>query len=156
MLTCESNIDKISQTFEKVRSLSYNEKRNFISTEESINTLLDTINELKQSVNSKKQTIDSFVGILEQITWLNDLDETCLIKINEIISLSRDFHATLIRYYNSLVENLIAKGIARREIQNFKLSIDDLKEIIEDLESVFFYLPKMPDFQETSRILSII
>ncbi|MFC0181514.1 hypothetical protein ACFFJX_02600 [Pseudarcicella hirudinis] len=117
MLTCESNIDKISQTFEKVRSLSYNEKRNFISTEESINTLLDTINELKQSVNSKKQTIDSFVGILEQITWLNDLDETCLIKINEIISLSRDFHATLIRYYNSLAENLIAKGIARREIQ---------------------------------------
>ena len=43
--------------------------------------------------------------------------------------------------------------ITSYEIKN---SIDELKESYEDLESVFFFLPKMPDFVETTTKLSLM
>lgn len=47
------------------------------------------------------------------------------------------------------------KGIAKEEIKSLKFAIDDLKEVIEDLDSVFFYLPSIPNFIETTRLLSL-
>lgn len=49
-----------------------------------------------------------------------------------------------------------SKGIAKEEISNFKAAIDDLKDSYQDLESVFFFLPKMPEFKETTKQLSLI
>jgi hypothetical protein len=64
-------------------------------------------------------------------------------------------HSTLIRQYVSL--NLIrSKGIAKDEIKNFKNAVDDLKENYQDLESVYFFLPEIPDFKETTKLLSLV
>ncbi len=49
-----------------------------------------------------------------------------------------------------------SKGIAKEEIKNFKSAIDDLKDVASDLESRFFFLPKIPDFQETTKELSLV
>lgn len=48
------------------------------------------------------------------------------------------------------------KGIAKEEVNEFKNAIDELKETYFDLASVFFFLPKMPEFVETTKQLSLI
>ncbi|MCA1751477.1 MAG: hypothetical protein LC670_06730, partial [Flavobacteriales bacterium] len=64
-------------------------------------------------------------------------------------------HSSLLRQYISL--GLLRKrGIAKEEIKGFKNSIDELKESFEDLESVFFFLPEMPEFVETTKRLSLV
>jgi antitoxin component YwqK of YwqJK toxin-antitoxin module len=103
----------------------------------------------------KSDKIEKIVVMLEGITWYKNIDEEGLKLINEIISLSKDLHSTLIRFYVDL--NYFAKkNIAKEEIKNLKKAIDDLKEITQDLESVFFYLPQMPQFVESTKQLSLI
>ena len=150
-----SNIEKISQTFNEVRKVSFHEKKEASMSEESINAFLDKIIEFKKLLHEKTQKIALINENLEKITWFDDLEEEALIMINETISLCRDLHSTLIRFYVRL-NFLKIKGIAKNEIKVFKSVIDDLKEISEDLESVFFFLPQMPDFKETTKKLSLI
>ena len=75
--------------------------------------------------------------------------------LNDIISLAKDLRSSLIRRYVSM-NVLRQKGIAKKEIKEFKIAIDDLKETYEDWESIFFFLPKMPDFIETTKKLSLV
>jgi hypothetical protein len=75
--------------------------------------------------------------------------------LNDLISSAKDLRTTFIRQY-VLLTTFRKKGIAKEEIKNFKSAVDDLKEICDDLESVFFFLPKMPDFNETTKQLSLV
>ena len=74
---------------------------------------------------------------------------------NDLISAAKDLHSSLVRQYISL-DFLRKKGVAKEEIKEFKTSIDELKETYQDLESVFFYLPEMPEFVETTKQLSLV
>ncbi len=146
---------KISETFEKVRKLSFEEKKKSALDEVKINKLLDKILEFKRFFTDKTNKINSLVEKIEQITWFNDLDNESLMSINDLISSIRDLHSTLLRQYISL--NLIrSKGIAKEEIKSFKTSIDDLKDVATDLESRFFFLSNIIDFQETTKELSLV
>ena len=42
------------------------------------------------------------------------------------------------------------------EIKKFKAATDDLKDVAADLESRFFFLPNISDFQETTKELSLL
>lgn len=155
MLVPESNIEKISFTFNELRNISFQEKKQASMSEEEINSFLDKIIEVKKVLAEKTEKIEMINASLEKITWYGDLEEESLMIVNEIISLCKDLHSSLVRYYVRLAF-LRTKGIAKSEIKNFKSVIDDLKEIAEDLESVFFFLPRMPDFRETTQKLSLI
>jgi hypothetical protein len=72
-----------------------------------------------------------------------------------LIVYCRDYKSILLRHY-ALTKPIRAKKIARNELKDFKLSIDNLRESYEDLESVFFLLPAMPEFEETTKILSLV
>ena len=76
-------------------------------------------------------------------------------SLNDLIASIKDAHSILIKQYVSL-NYIRSKGIAKEEISKFKSSIDDLKESYQDLESVFFFLPEIPDFKETTKQLSLI
>lgn len=146
---------KISETFEKVRKFSFEEKKESVFEEVLINKLSDKILELKRIFADKSNKINSIVEKVEQITWFNDLDNDSLMSINDLISSIKDLYTTLLRQYISL--NLIrSRGIAKEEIKSFKSSMDDLKDVAADLESRFFFLPGMNDFQETTKELSLI
>jgi len=73
----------------------------------------------------------------------------------DIISLGKDLHSSLIRQYVSF-NDLRQRGIAKNEIRDFKNSIDELKESYYDLESVFFFLPEISEFKETTKLLSLV
>ena len=144
----------ITNTFSSVRQFSFEEKKAFLS-EEKINALLDAILEFKRLFNKKTEKINSINEKIEKLTWFNDVNDENLISLNDLISSIKDAHSTLIKQYVSL-NYIRSKGIAKEEISNFKSAIDDLKESYHDLESVFFFLPEIPDFKETTKQLSLI
>jgi hypothetical protein len=154
-MECLSHKSEIIDTFSSVRSFSYNEKKSPLLDHERINSFLDSLLEFKNSLKEKTTIIISFNDRIEKITWFNDLDEECFMLVNDLISTIKDLHSSLIRQYVSM-NYLREKGIAKEEIEDFKCAVDDLKENYQDLESVFFFLPEMPDFKETTKLLSII
>lgn len=154
-MECLSHKSEISNTFSSVRNFSFEEKKVSIYDEERMNAFLDAILEFKNTFQRKTEKIVEINDRIERLTWFNDLDEESLMLINDLISSIKDLHSTLIRQYVSL--NLIrSKGIAKDEIKNFKNATDDLKENYQDLESVYFFLPEIPDFKETTKLLSLV
>jgi len=154
-MECVTHRSKIQETFDDVRSVSYTEKRSAFLDEEEINFFLDKINSFKEDLIAKTDRINNINERLEGVTWLTDLDDDCLMLLNDLISVAKDLRTSLVRQYVKLTF-IRKKGIAKKEIKEFKSSIDDLKETYEDLESVFFSLPEMPEFKETTRLLSLV
>lgn len=145
---------EITNTFSRVRNFSFEEKKSFLS-EERVNALLDAILEFRKVFNKKTETINSINIKIEKLTWYSDIDDETLLLLNDLIASIKDAHSTLIKQYVSL-NYIRSKGIAKEEISKFKNSIDDLKESYQDLESVFFFLPEIPDFKETTKQLSLV
>ncbi len=153
-MECTTFKSAIDNTFSSVRNFSFEEKKSFLS-EEKINALLDAILEFKKVFNDKTEKINSINKSIEKLTWFNDFNDETLLSLNDLISSIKDAHSTLIKQYVSL-NYIRSKGIAKEEISRFKSAIDDLKESYQDLESVFFFLPEIPDFIETTKQLSLI
>lgn len=154
-MECLSFKSQISDTFSSVRNFSFEEKKDSIYNEEKVNALLDAILEFKDKFQKKTVKINEINGEIEKLTWFNDVNDECLRLINDLISSIKDLHSSLIRQYVSL-NYMRSKGIAKEEIRNFKSAIDDLKDSYQDLESVFFFLPEMPGFKETTKQLSLL
>ncbi len=123
--------------------------------EDRVNEFLDVIIEFKSKLSEKTKKIDEVNSRVESLTWFNDVDEEGLMLLNDLISAAKDLRTSLVRQFVAM-GLLRKKGIARQEVKNFKCAIDDLKESYEDLESVFFFLPEMPDFVETTKKLSLV
>lgn len=154
-MECLSHKSEIQSTFSSVRDFSYSEKKNLMSEEEINNEFLDAILDFKKVLKDKTKRIHEVNENIEKLTWFNDLDDECLMLTNDLISSAKDLHSSLIRLYVSL-GLLRKKGIAKEEIKELKNSIDDLKETHQDLESVFFFLPEIPEFVETTKQLSLV
>jgi len=146
---------EINETFTKVRRFSFEEKKASLVNEGKVDLLLDAILEFKNDLDQKTERIFKINERIENLTWYNDIDEDNLMLLNDLISSLKDLRTSLIRQYVSL-NFLREREIALEEIREFKNSIDELKESYEDLESVFFYLPKMQDFVETTDRLSLL
>lgn len=149
-----SHKSEIADTFSNIRSFSFQEKKKPILDEANVNDLLDAILDFKCNLKEKTDRIYNIIERIEKITWFNNLDEESLMSLNDLISSAKDLRTSLIRQSISM-NNLIKKEIAIEEIKDFKNSIDELRESYEDLESVFFFLPKMPDFVEITAKLSL-
>ena len=154
-MDCSSFKSEISETLSSVRRLSFEEKKSSIFNEERVNALLDSILEFKKSFREKTQRINNINEKIEKLTWFDNVDDENLILINDLISSIKDLHSTQIRIYVTL-NYIRSKGVAKKEISDFKNTIDELKDSYQDLESVFFFLPKLPDFKETTKQLSLI
>jgi hypothetical protein len=153
-MECSTFKSEITNTFSSVRNFSFEEKKNFLN-EEKVNALLDAILEFKRVFNKKTETINSINIKIEKLTWYNDIDDENLLLLNDLIASIKDAHSTLIKQYVSL-NYIRSKGIAKEEVGQFKNAINDLKESYQDLESVFFFLPEIPDFKETTKQLSLV
>ena len=146
---------QIAETFQKVREFSFEEKREALFDDKKIDKLLDSILDFKKEYVLKTTKIEEVVEKIEKLTWINQLDKDSLMLINDLISSIRDLHSSLLRQYISL--NFIrSKGVAKIEIKNFKDAIDDLKDVANDLDSRFFFLPNNDEFQEITKELSLL
>ena len=117
--------------------------------------LLDAILDIKKSLIKRTEIIHSFNTSAEKLTWYNNLDNDDLLIVNDLIAFIKDAYSSLMRNYKNL--NVLKRtGIAKDEMKKFKNAIDELKETYQDLESVFFFLPAMPVFKDTTKQLSLI
>ncbi|MEX0811975.1 MAG: hypothetical protein WD048_07140 [Chitinophagales bacterium] len=146
---------EIENTFSTVRNFSYEEKKSQLLDEERMNAFLDAILDFKSILKDKTDRLNLICDKIEKITWFDNVDEESLMLLNDLISSAKDLRSSLIRQY-VLMGKLRKNGIAKEEIKAFKNAIDELKESYEDIESVFFFLPKMPDFTDTTKKLSLI
>lgn len=131
------------------------EKRRPLLDEEKVDSFLDAILDFKNLLSEKTEAICEINQKLEKLTWLGDLDEECLMLLNDLIASAKDLHTFLVRQYVAM-NAIRKKGITKEEVNEFKNAIDELKETYSDLASVFFFLPKMPEFVETTKQLSLI
>jgi acyl carrier protein phosphodiesterase len=154
-MNCAVHRKDIVDTFSSVREMSFKEKQSPFMDESNMDAFLDAILDFKKSLVEKTNQVTSLNEGMEKLTWHSKLDDECLMLLNDLISAAKDLRSSLIRQYVSMA-GLRSKGIARSEIKAFKNSIDELKENYEDLESVFFYLPEMPGFKETTKKLSLV
>lgn len=102
----------------------------------------------KKSLSKKSNLVES----LESLTWFDkeEIDDSTLANVNDLISLIRDLHRSLKRQYDSLF--LISPSFKNeKEFEAFEESLEDLLEISNDLESVFFGLPAIQEFNEVSK-----
>ena len=150
-----SHKSNLRETFQEVRQLSYQEKTDEFMDEKRVNAFLDAILTFKERLNNHTKQINSINSRIESVTWFTDLDEDSLMTLNDLIAVSKDLRSSLIRQYVNMSE-LRRRGIAKTEIKAFKMAIDDLREAFEDIESVFFFLPEMPEFKEVTKKLSLI
>lgn len=65
----------------------------------------------------------------------------------------KEYHITLVHRYVEF-DKLRTQGFAKAELKEFKTAIDDLKEVNEDIESIFFELPFNKEFQEMNSKLA--
>lgn len=147
--------ESISNTLANVRTVSFDEKRNPRFDEEQVNKFLDQIIDFKEVLGKKTDDIIDLVESFCAISWLNNLDEECLMLVNDIISAAKDLHSSLMRQY-AKIDFFKKKEIASDEIKRFKFALDDLQEAYVDLESVFFFLPEIEGFVETTKTLSLL
>lgn len=154
-MKCLEYKSEIKETYTRVSDFSYEEKRSPFMDQERMNSFLDAILDFKESLNEKTEKINSVNDHIDKITWYNDLDDECVKLINDLISAIKDLRSSLARQYASM-SFIRQKGIAKEEIRAFKSSIDELREVYQDLESVFFFLPSIPEFEETTKLLSLI
>jgi len=145
----------LKKTYQDVRALSYAEKKDEFMNEEKVNAFLDTILDFKTKIKNETKVIYDLNEKIESLTWYSNWDEECIQMLNDLIALCKDLRSSLNRqYYN--MSAIRKKGIAKVEIREFKNAINELRETYEDIESVFFFLPQIPEFKETTRKLSLI
>lgn len=154
-MECLSYKSEIKNTFSSVRDFSFEEKKNPFLSEKNVNKFLDVIIDFKTSLRDKTLKIYNINERIEKLTWFDNLNDECLKLSNDLISLARDLHSSLIRQYVSMIF-VRSKGIAKKEIKDFKNSIDELKEVYSDLESALFFLPEMSGFKEITKELSLV
>lgn len=154
-MECLTYKPQIVETFENVRNFSFEEKKEAVLDEKKINSFLDRILDFKNTLVAKTDKIEDVIEEIEKITWFNDLEKDSLILINDLVSSIRSLYSSLHRQYVSF-KLLRAKGIAKEEIKGFKSAIDDLKDIANDLDSRFFFLPNNDEFEATTKELSLI
>ena len=136
-----------------MRTFSFEEKKHAYYTENHTDLLLDAILDIKKSLINRTEILHLFNASAEKLTWYNNLDNDDLLIVNDLVAFIKDAYSSLMRNYKSL-NVLRRKGIAKNEIKNFKNAIDELKETYQDLESVFFFLPAMPVFKDTTKQLN--
>lgn len=137
----------ISSTYEEVRHFSYK-----VATNDNVDVFLDNLILLQQYLVEDSKKLDHIVSLVEKLTWLEVLDESELLMLHDTIAQLAHLHRILIRQW-AHVNHLKTKGVFVKEINSFKLAIDDINEAISDLKSRFFVFPNNAEFQQTTERL---
>jgi hypothetical protein len=151
-MECLTAKDKINKTFIEVSELSKSKNTKIID-QIVIDNILDRIIEFQSNIQGKADKINFINSKFQELTWVNNIDNECLLLLRKLIDTSKVLHNKMIKYYVSL-NWAIKRGIANEAMKNFKLSLDDLKEYNQDLEDLFFNLPEDEYFTERVNLLS--
>ncbi len=145
---------QIEEVVDSVRDISL-EQRNQ-SKEQLINEFLDAINDTKKKLADYANRFNTLIDKTEKIFWIDEkLNEEDYKLLNELLILIGNVHFKLVRDMYVPLNNLLRpNGIAIEELNKLKHTLDNIKEVRNDIDSVFFKLPKNKDFNEQSEHLA--
>ena len=126
------------------------------SFEDLTNQFLEKLWDVKLEFEETSKNILSIVSVLETVTWLTDRpSEKILKEINSILNLTRGLYSNLEKR-KSLIKKLKISEMCPEASQLLFDDIDLLGETIDDLEAIYFRLPKNPDFKEICNRASLL
>lgn len=152
----------VNDTFREISNFSFTEKKkaahvldvNSKEYDDLVNFVLDAINECSKDFLDKADRIDRIVKLADEMTWVDEpYDEEVLKAINDVISTSKELLSSLNQQYDTAVAFFIPRKICIKELETFKLAIDDLNESILDLDEIFFKIPSDTEFNEITKRL---
>ena len=145
-MECVTPKTQLIETFNEVREYSFKKK----TQEEIVNNFLDRILDLQKNINEDSTFLEDICLRIEKLSWIDaeKIDEETKKVINDIISTIRDIHRFLLMNYVYLNNN--ARQLASKELRRLKSALDDVKEYINDFESIHFKLPFHQKFQEAN------
>ena len=119
------------------------DKSHFTNPKNVTNSENSALKDLKVQLTDKTKSITKLVGFLEDVTWLDIPDDQTRNAIVDLIQIAKLYHKEEQAYGASL-------HYARRnkELEEFFLALDDLKETIQDVESAIITLPKLDGYNE--------
>lgn len=146
---------EIQEIFSSIREFSFQEKKASTIHDDRPDRVLNAIRGLEEELVEKSQRINEINEQVEKLTWLNGVDEDDLMLINDLISSLKDLYSSFVRQLDVL-ESFSGRREKEDKIFDFKERISEMRESYEDLESVFFFLPQMPGFPETTEKISLL
>ncbi|MCE7063821.1 hypothetical protein [Dyadobacter sp. CY326] len=101
------------------------------------------LKDLKIHLQEKTKSIERLIGFLEDVTWLDIPDDQTRTAIVDLIHIAKLYHKEEQVYGASLQADQTNK-----ELEEFLLALDDLKETIQDVKSAIITLPKLDGYNE--------
>lgn len=128
------------QTFEEVLTTVNTRKEEVINyrekQQEIIDNFLDAVLEFNAFLNRISSELDTISEEIIKLTWKEKPEGECYSAYLELLEAGNKLHKSLIMKYVSYA-NFRRKGISKNEIKNFKQSVDNFHESLEDLRLRF-------------------
>ncbi|MCF0056823.1 hypothetical protein [Dyadobacter sp. CY356] len=153
MVVSEPNIKNLSKSFLTYSIPTRSEKKKEESIPQELLKLLKVkVGELKDTIEMKEERIEKMISVLEKITWVTNPDAEEMQLIEGIVEDTKTYLNQEMKFV-STVKPLVLKGFAKKEFRSFLGSVDDLREALQDVQSVFYTLPNNKDFYESLKDL---
>jgi hypothetical protein len=114
---------------------------------------LDLINRIRANFAGSSTAIEDIIAKLQSLTWtLREPTVDDLKSVADLIFLGRQLvrgTASIINSYQPLWQ----KGVIITETREFQEVSEHLTEVLDDIESVYFKLPNLPGFNDTTHEL---
>lgn len=114
---------------------------------------LDLINKVRANFVGSTEAMEDIIEKLQSLTWtIVEPTPDDLKSVADIISLGRQLlkgAVSIVASYQPLWE----KGVIITETNEFKEVSGHLGEVLDDIESVYFKLPDLPGFNDTTHEL---
>lgn len=146
------NTDTIRKVVRDVENISYEQRIHPLTQDENNNVIIEMYSNFKPKLNNFTNALNGLTEKYESLTWLDNPNEDSLKSLHTLITISKSFCNTInldfnhFKTCNALKEN----NFLKTEIENYEMSIQDFTEVTNDLERVFFTLPKNKEFNTTT------
>lgn len=119
-----------------------------ITEQERIDNFLDTINRIKSKLLVRIEKNKKLDSLFSQITWLNIESNEDEILLKKVIEKAKKYHNNSLKDYAYLNSMLTKKNICKKEISDYKVSLDDFEDTVIEVEQIFFSLRNDQEFND--------
>lgn len=136
-MNCSEPIERLNHTINQAKDLSYLERTN--KEEETINTFLDKVLILQKAYQKRNEEVNSITEKIEWLTWLElQPTEEVLKLVNLLLAVVRDWSTNLNKKYIEIPNPAVLNKVASNQYLSLQSSIEDLNELCDDVETLFF------------------
>lgn len=108
------------------------------SDEALINKFLDNVLKFQKYLSKYTNDINQCVDGMEKLSWMEISKENDLKSLKALLTSAMELHRYLVKNYIGYRNSKLLSQVANSKIKEFKIAIDDLKDVTIDLNQLFF------------------